>query len=65
MAAEPPASAPAAAAAAAAAAEDPLNYRQQASFLSGVTMVRAMSKALAQKDAAAHDAALNLAVAQQ
>ena len=54
-----------AAAAAAAAAEDPLNSRQQASFLSGVTMVRAMSKALAQKDAAAHDAALSLAVAQQ
>ena len=54
-----------AAAAAAAAAEDPLNSRLQASFLACVTRVRAMSAALAQKDAAAHDAALDLAVAQQ
>ena len=54
-----------AAAAAAAAAEDPLDSRLQASFLFCVTTVRAMSAALAQKDGPAHDAALNLAVAQQ
>ena len=47
------------------AAEDPLDSRLQASFLSCVTTVRAMSAALAQKDGPAHDAALNLAVAQQ
>ena len=54
-----------AAAAAAAAAEDPLDSRLQASFLSCVTTVRAMSAALSEKNAPAHDAALNLAVAQQ
>ena len=54
-----------AAAAAAAAAEDPLDSRLQASFLSCVTTVRAMSAALLEKDGPAHDAALSLAVAQQ
>jgi len=54
-----------AAAAAAAAAEDPLDSRLQASFLSCVTTVRAMSAALSEKDGPAHDAALSLAVAQQ
>ena len=54
-----------AAAAAAAAAEDPLDSELQASFLSCVTAVRAMSRALLEEDAPAHDAALKLAVAQQ
>ena len=54
-----------AAAAAAAAAEDPLDSELQASFLSCVTAARAMSRALLEEDAPAHDAALKLAVAQQ